>query len=102
MARVAPACRPCPFLPKPISKLGGVVRPTTIRLRENCSAAAPTLLAGESILWQQAKQACLPGLGHPAKNDIYQKPILDRLGLYVPLPASAFCTTAPAAARQVL
>jgi peptidoglycan-N-acetylglucosamine deacetylase len=40
-----------------------------------------TLPAGESILWALAKQAGLAGLRYPAEDDIYEKPILDRLGL---------------------
>jgi peptidoglycan/xylan/chitin deacetylase (PgdA/CDA1 family) len=40
-----------------------------------------TLPAGESILWALAKQAGLPGLRYPAEDDVYEKPILDRLGL---------------------
>jgi hypothetical protein len=38
------------------------------------------LPAGESILWALAKQAGLPGLRYPAEDDVYEKPILDRLG----------------------
>jgi len=37
--------------------------------------------AGESILWALAKQKGLPGLRYPGEDDIYEKPILDRLGL---------------------
>jgi peptidoglycan-N-acetylglucosamine deacetylase len=40
-----------------------------------------TLPAGESILWSLAKQANLPGLRYPAEDEVYEKPILDRLGL---------------------
>ncbi len=40
-----------------------------------------TLPAGESILWALAKQAAVSGLRYPAEDDIYEKPILDRLGL---------------------
>ena len=40
-----------------------------------------TLPAGESILWGLAKQAGIRGLRYPAEDDIYEKPILDRLGL---------------------
>jgi peptidoglycan-N-acetylglucosamine deacetylase len=40
-----------------------------------------TLPAGESILWALARQANLPGLRYPAEDDVYEKPILDRLGL---------------------
>jgi peptidoglycan/xylan/chitin deacetylase (PgdA/CDA1 family) len=39
------------------------------------------LPAGESILWALAKQAAVSGLRYPAEDDIYEKPILDRLGL---------------------
>ncbi len=37
--------------------------------------------AGESILWALAKQKGLPGLRYPGEDDVYEKPILDRLGL---------------------
>ena len=40
-----------------------------------------TLPAGESILWALARQSGLRGLRYPAEDDIYEKPILDRLGL---------------------
>lgn len=43
---------------------------------------APTVLpAGESILWSLAKQNGIKGLRYPAENDVYEKPILDELGL---------------------
>lgn len=38
-----------------------------------------TLPAGESILWALAKQKGLPGLRYPAEDEVYEKPILDRL-----------------------
>ena len=45
-------------------------------------AMAPaTLPAGESILWALAKQARIRNLRSPAEDDIYEKPILDALGL---------------------
>jgi peptidoglycan-N-acetylglucosamine deacetylase len=40
-----------------------------------------TLPAGESILWALARQAGVKGLRYPAEDDVYEKPILDRLGL---------------------
>jgi peptidoglycan/xylan/chitin deacetylase (PgdA/CDA1 family) len=40
-----------------------------------------TLPAGESILWALAKQKGISGLRYPAEDDIYEKPILDRLHL---------------------
>ncbi len=40
-----------------------------------------TLPAGESILWALAKQTGVPGLRYPGENDVYEKPILDRLRL---------------------
>jgi peptidoglycan-N-acetylglucosamine deacetylase len=40
-----------------------------------------TLPAGESLLWALAKQTGVSGLRYPAEDDIYEKPILDRLGL---------------------
>jgi hypothetical protein len=39
------------------------------------------LPAGESILWALARQSHVPGLRYPAEDDVYEKPILDRLGL---------------------
>jgi peptidoglycan-N-acetylglucosamine deacetylase len=38
-----------------------------------------TLPAGESILWALAKQKGVTGLRYPGEDDIYEKPILDRL-----------------------
>jgi peptidoglycan/xylan/chitin deacetylase (PgdA/CDA1 family) len=40
-----------------------------------------TLPAGESILWALAKQFGIPGLRSPGEDEIYEKPILDRLHL---------------------
>jgi len=40
-----------------------------------------TLPAGESILWALAKQKGVTGLRSPAEDDVYEKPLLDRLGL---------------------
>jgi len=40
-----------------------------------------TLPAGESILWAMAKQKGIPGLRSPGEDDVYEKPILDRLRL---------------------
>ncbi len=43
---------------------------------------APTKLpAGESILWSLAKQYGVNGLRYPAESDVYEKPLLDNLGL---------------------
>jgi peptidoglycan-N-acetylglucosamine deacetylase len=39
------------------------------------------LPAGESILWALAKQKGIPGLRYPGEDDVYEKPILDRLHL---------------------
>lgn len=45
-------------------------------------AMQPDVLpAGESILWSLAKQKGLEGLRYPAEDDVYEKPILDKLGL---------------------
>jgi peptidoglycan/xylan/chitin deacetylase (PgdA/CDA1 family) len=45
-------------------------------------AMKPAILpAGESILWALAKQAGLGHLRYPAEDDVYEEPILDRLGL---------------------
>lgn len=40
-----------------------------------------TLPAGESILWALAKQHGVPNLRFPGEDDIYEKPLLDRLHL---------------------
>ena len=40
-----------------------------------------TLPAGESILWALARQAGFSSLRYPAEDDLYEKPILDALGL---------------------
>jgi peptidoglycan/xylan/chitin deacetylase (PgdA/CDA1 family) len=39
------------------------------------------LPAGESILWALAKQKGVPGLRFPGEDDVYEKPVLDRLHL---------------------
>jgi peptidoglycan/xylan/chitin deacetylase (PgdA/CDA1 family) len=45
-------------------------------------AMRPDILpAGESILWALAKQKGVSGLRYPAEDDVYEKPILDRLHL---------------------
>jgi hypothetical protein len=45
-------------------------------------AMVPNVLpAGESILWSLAKQVGVSGLRYPGEDDVYEKPILDRLGL---------------------
>jgi len=41
----------------------------------------PTLPAGESILWSLAKQNGIEDLRYPAEDAIYEKPLLDKLGL---------------------
>jgi len=40
-----------------------------------------TLPAGESIVWSLARQDGVEGLRYPAEDDVYEKPILDALGL---------------------
>jgi hypothetical protein len=45
------------------------------------SMTPAVLPAGESILWSLAKQARVPHLRYPAEDDVYEKPILDKLGL---------------------
>ena len=40
-----------------------------------------TLPAGESVLWALAKQNGMDNLRYPAEDDVYEKPILDALGL---------------------
>lgn len=45
-------------------------------------AVRPDILpAGESVLWGMAKERGIPGLRSPGEDDIYEKPILDRLHL---------------------
>jgi peptidoglycan/xylan/chitin deacetylase (PgdA/CDA1 family) len=45
-------------------------------------AMRPDILpAGQSILWALAKQKGIPGLRYPGEDDVYEKPILDRLRL---------------------
>lgn len=45
-------------------------------------AMTPMVLpAGESILWSLAKQYGLKDLRYPAESDVYEKPLLDKLGL---------------------
>lgn len=45
-------------------------------------AMRPSVLpAGESLLWSLAKEAGAPGLRYPAEDDVYEKPLLDALGL---------------------
>ena len=45
-------------------------------------AARPNVLpAGESILWALAKEKGVAGLRYPGEDEIYEKSILDRLGL---------------------
>jgi hypothetical protein len=45
-------------------------------------AMRPDVLpAGESILWALAKKKGVPGLRYPGEDDVYEKPILDRLQL---------------------
>jgi peptidoglycan/xylan/chitin deacetylase (PgdA/CDA1 family) len=45
-------------------------------------AMRPDVLpAGESILWALAKKKGVPGLRYPGEDDVYEKPILDRLHL---------------------
>ena len=40
-----------------------------------------TLPAGESIVWALAKQRGASGLRYPAEDGVYEKPLLDKLGL---------------------
>jgi peptidoglycan/xylan/chitin deacetylase (PgdA/CDA1 family) len=45
-------------------------------------AMRPDILpAGGSILWALAQQKGVPGLRYPAEDDVYEKPVLDRLHL---------------------
>ncbi len=38
-----------------------------------------TMPAGESLIWALAKEKGLPGLRYPAEDEVYEKPILDRI-----------------------
>ncbi len=45
-------------------------------------ALRPSILpAGESIVWSLAKEAGVADLRYPAEDDVYEKPLLDALGL---------------------
>jgi peptidoglycan/xylan/chitin deacetylase (PgdA/CDA1 family) len=73
------------FLPSIIAMFharGWTIIPPRQAYRDPLYAMQPaTLPAGESVLWALAKQAGMPGLRYPAEDDVYEKPILDRLGL---------------------
>jgi peptidoglycan-N-acetylglucosamine deacetylase len=45
------------------------------------SSVTTTLPAGESIVWALAKLAGIPGLRYPAEDGVFEKPVLDALGL---------------------
>ncbi len=53
-----------------------------VAFKDPVYAMRPDILpAGESILWALAKKKGVPGLRYPAEDDVYEKPILDRLHL---------------------
>jgi peptidoglycan/xylan/chitin deacetylase (PgdA/CDA1 family) len=55
---------------------------TEIAFQDPVYAMRPNILpAGQSILWALAKQNGIPGLRYPGEDDVYEKPILDRLHL---------------------
>jgi hypothetical protein len=45
------------------------------------SMTTTTIPAGESILWALAKQSGVSGLRYPAEDDVYERPVLDALGI---------------------
>lgn len=60
---------------------GWIIVPPAEAYQDPLYAEKPRVLpAGESILWSLAKQAGMPDLRYPAEDDVYEKPILDRLG----------------------
>lgn len=61
---------------------GWTVIDSEIAFRDPVYAMRPNILpAGQSILWALAKQNGIPGLRYPGEDDVYEKPILDRLHL---------------------
>ena len=73
------------FLPDVIEMLRArgwtIVRPGDAFDDPVHSMQPSTLPAGESVLWSLAKQQGATDLRYPAEEDIYEKPILDALGL---------------------
>jgi peptidoglycan/xylan/chitin deacetylase (PgdA/CDA1 family) len=73
------------FLPDIIAMFhskGWIIIPPAEAFADPLYAMKPAILpAGESILWALAKQAGVAHLRYPAEDDVYEKPILDRLGL---------------------
>jgi peptidoglycan/xylan/chitin deacetylase (PgdA/CDA1 family) len=61
---------------------GWTVIDSEAAFRDPVYALRPDILpAGESILWALAKQKGVSGLRYPGEDDVYEKPILDRLHL---------------------
>jgi peptidoglycan-N-acetylglucosamine deacetylase len=61
---------------------GWTVIDSETAFRDPVYAMRPNILpAGQSILWTLAKQNGIPGLRYPGEDDVYEKPILDRLHL---------------------
>ena len=61
---------------------GWTVIDSEIAFRDPVYAMRPNILpAGQSILWALAKQNRIPGLRYPGEDDVYEKPVLDRLHL---------------------
>ncbi len=53
-----------------------------VAFKDPVYAMRPNILpAGESVLWALAKEQGVPGLRSPGEDDVYEKPILDRLHL---------------------
>ena len=53
-----------------------------VAFKDPVYAMRPNILpAGESVLWALAKQKGVQGLRYPGEDDVYEKPILDRLHL---------------------
>jgi peptidoglycan-N-acetylglucosamine deacetylase len=61
---------------------GWTVIDSEIAFRDPVYAMRPNILpAGQSILWALAKENGIPGLRYPGEDDVYEKPVLDRLHL---------------------
>jgi peptidoglycan/xylan/chitin deacetylase (PgdA/CDA1 family) len=58
-----------------------IVRPGEAFRDAVYSQRPKTLPAGESLLWSLAKEAGIGNLRYPAEDDVYEKPVLDALGL---------------------
>ena len=73
------------FLPDVIAMFragGWTIVPPEDAYRDPVYQALPDgLPAGESLVWSLAREAGVPRLRYPGEDDVYEKPILDALGL---------------------